>query len=74
MYDLAHENEAPGQCGKCRGTGVYSWGACVNGKMEKSGRCNSCGGTGRQTMRDMMRNRTYNMHKIARMCDGWGGR
>jgi hypothetical protein len=74
MYDLAHENEAPGRCGKCRGTGVYGWGASVNGKMEKSGPCHSCRGTGRQTMRDMLRNRTYNVHKIARMCDGWGGR
>ena len=72
MYDLAHENEAPGRCGKCRGTGIYSWGARVNGKMEKSGRCNSCGGTGRQTMRDIMRNRTYNTHKIAWLCNGGG--
>ena len=44
----------------------------VNGKMEKSGRCNSCGGTGRQTMRDIMRNRTYNTHKIAWLCNGGG--
>jgi DnaJ-class molecular chaperone len=70
MYDLAHQNDAPGRCGKCRGTGVYSWGASVNGKMERSGRCNSCRGTGRQTVRDIMRNATYNRYKIARICEG----
>jgi hypothetical protein len=72
VYDLAHENEAPGRCGKCRGTGRYSWGASVNGKVAKSGPCHSCRGTGRQTMRDMMRNATYNRHKIAWLCSGGG--
>ena len=70
MYDLAHENEAPGRCGKCRGTGTYNWGGSVNGHSRFSGQCNSCRGTGRQTMRDMMRNRTYNTHKIARLYSG----
>jgi hypothetical protein len=72
MYDLAHENDAPGRCGKCRGTGVYGWGACVNGQMQHSGPCHSCRGTGRQTVRDITRNATYNRYKIARICDGWG--
>ena len=67
MYDLAHENNTPGRCGKCNGTGEYRWGATVNGKSQHRGRCNSCRGTGRQTMADMMRNRTYNRYKLARI-------
>jgi DnaJ-class molecular chaperone len=67
MYDLAHENEKPGQCGKCRGTGRYSWGVSVNGKMKNSGTCFSCRGTGKQNRRQIMRNRTYNVHKINRI-------
>lgn len=65
MYDLAHENAAPGQCGKCRGTGVYGWGACVNGKMQHSGTCFSCRGTGKQSTIQIKRNRTYNRYKIS---------
>ncbi len=67
MYDLAHENDKPGQCGKCRGTGQYSWGGTVNGKPAKSGECYSCRGTGRQDRRQIARNATYNRHKIARL-------
>jgi DnaJ-class molecular chaperone len=65
MYDLAVVNEAPGQCGKCRGTGVYSWGATINGKSAHSGTCFSCRGTGKQSSRQISRNRTYNRHKVA---------
>jgi len=65
MYDLAHENAKPGTCGKCRGTGSYSWGAIVNGKASKSGTCFSCRGTGKQSTTQIYRNRTYNRHKIA---------
>ena len=49
---------------------AYNWGGSVNGHTRFSGQCNSCRGTGRQTIRDMMRNRTYNTHKIARLCSG----
>jgi hypothetical protein len=65
MYDLSHPNAAPGTCGKCRGTGVYSWGASVNGKTAHSGTCFSCRGTGKQSRRQISRNRTYNRYKIA---------
>jgi len=65
VYDLSQPNDKPGICGKCKGTGVYSWGARVNGKMTHSGQCHSCGGTGRQTQRDIARNEAYNRHKIA---------
>lgn len=65
MYDLSQPNTAPGKCGKCRGTGRYSWGASVNGKMANSGTCYSCRGTGNQTTRQIRVNRTYNRYKIA---------
>ena len=69
MYDLSVPNEKPGKCAKCKGTGVYCWGAVVNGKPTNSGRCHSCKGTGQQTRSDISRNRTYNRYKIATM---WG--
>ncbi len=65
MYDLSIPNDRPGQCAKCGGSGVYSWGASVNGKMQHSGPCFSCRGTGKQSSRQIKRNRTYNRHKIA---------
>src|SRR5262249_49621883 len=67
MYDLSVPNVAPGTCEKCRGTGVYRWGAVVNGKCEKEGICFSCRGTGKQKRADIRRNTTYNKHKIARL-------
>lgn len=68
MYDLSMPNDKPGQCVKCRGTGTYSWGACVNGKMAHSGKCFSCQGTGKQSIRQIRRNKTYNRYKIAAIC------
>lgn len=65
MYDLAHVNEVPGTCGKCYGSGVYQWGASVNGRMTGSGPCHSCGGKGKQTAGDIRRNEAYNRHKLA---------
>ena len=70
MYDMSIPNAKPGTCEKCRGSGVYSWGASVNGRMAKSGKCHSCQGTGRQTTRDMARNKAYNRHKLATLA--WG--
>ena len=70
MYDLSQPNDRPGRCVKCRGTGVYSWGASVNGKMTNSGSCFSCKGTGRQSRRQIACNHTYNRHKIARIAEG----
>lgn len=68
MYDLSQPNDKPGRCIKCSGTGVYKWGAVVNGKSAKEGPCHSCGGTGKQSVKDIRRNRTYNRHKIAWLC------
>jgi DnaJ-class molecular chaperone len=68
MYDLAVPNDQPGRCEKCHGSGLYRWGATINGRSEKSGRCHSCGGTGRQTRSDIARNRSYNRYKISLIC------
>lgn len=65
MYDLSQPNDKPGTCCKCKGTGVYGWGASVNGKMTHSGTCFSCRGTGKQSSKQILRNRTYNKFKIA---------
>jgi hypothetical protein len=70
MYDLSIPNERPGTCEKCRGTGVYRWGANVNGRSANSGPCYSCQGTGKQSTRQIKRNRTYNRHKVARIVAG----
>jgi hypothetical protein len=63
MYDLSQPNDEPGECCKCRGTGIYRWG--MNGSKE--GLCFSCGGAGKQTRSDIGRNCAYNRHKIARI-------
>lgn len=65
MYDLSQPNDKPGTCCKCKGTGVYGWGASVNGKMTHSGTRFSCRGTGKQSSKQILRNRTYNKFKIA---------
>jgi hypothetical protein len=65
MYDLSQPNDAPGTCCKCHGTGTYHWGAVVTGVPGKSGTCFSCRGTGKQSSRQIRRNRTYNHHKLA---------
>lgn len=67
MYDLSQPNDKPGACVKCRGTGTYSWGASVNGKMQHSGTCFSCRGTGKQSDKQIRRNHTYNKHKVAQI-------
>lgn len=51
------------KCGACCGSGVYYWGACVNGKMTHAGPCFRCGGSGRQGQDDFHRNRTYDNHR-----------
>lgn len=67
MADLSVPNRVPGPCDKCKGTGVYRWGACVNGRMTHQGQCNACRGTGTQTQTDMARNRAFNRHQVARI-------
>ena len=67
MYDLSQPNERPGKCCKCNGTGIYYWGAVVNGKPSNSGTCFSCRGTGKQTREQIARNHAYNKYKVARI-------
>jgi hypothetical protein len=67
MYDLSIPNDRPGQCAKCGGSGMYRWGATVNGKSQHSGPCFSCQGTGQQSARQIRRNQSYNRHKLASM-------
>jgi DnaJ-class molecular chaperone len=74
MYDLSQPNAKPGTCCKCKGTGVYSWGARINGRMQHSGACFSCRGTGEQSFVQIKRNETYNRHKIAQIvANDFGG-
>ncbi len=55
-------------CERCRGTGTYYWGACVNGIMQHSAPCARCGGDGCMTFDDMRRGRAYDKHAIVRAC------
>jgi hypothetical protein len=50
------------KCDRCNGSGVYQWGACVNGRMSHSGACFACGGKGHQDQADFARNRVYWNH------------
>ena len=68
MYDFSQPNDKPGTCCKCKGTGVYGWGAQINGKMQHSGKCFSCGGSGKQSAKQIKRNEAYNRYKIALIC------
>lgn len=72
MYDLSQPNDKPGTCAKCKGSGVYRWGAVVNGVPQHGGTCFSCRGTGRQDRRQIRRNRAYNRHKVAALLRGEG--
>jgi len=69
MYDLSVPNEKPGKCAKCKGSGVYRWGAIVNGRASHVGKCWSCKGTGKQSARQIKTNEAYNRHKLAMLCE-----
>jgi hypothetical protein len=56
------------RCERCRGTGTYYWGACINGVMSKSAPCARCGGKGWMDFDDMRRGRAYDNHAISRAC------
>jgi len=55
-------------CERCQGTGRYSWGACVNGRMAHVGDCYRCQGKGAMTFDDMRRCVIYDQVAIARAC------
>ena len=54
------------KCRRCKGSGVYEWGACVNGCMTHSASCARCAGKGHMTFDDMRRGRAYDNHAIRR--------
>jgi hypothetical protein len=58
------------ECPRCKGSGVYSWGACINGRMSHSGPCARCGGKGRMNFDDMRRGRAYDNYAICRAVRG----
>jgi hypothetical protein len=57
-------------CERCRGTGTYYWGACINGQMTHSAPCARCGGKGWMDFDDMRRGRAYDNHAISRAFGG----
>jgi hypothetical protein len=54
------------KCARCRGSGTYYWGACINGRMTHSAPCARCGGNGVMTFDDMRRGRAYDNYAICR--------
>jgi hypothetical protein len=56
------------KCARCNGSGVYFWGACLNGRMEHSAPCARCNGTGQMDFDDMRRGRAYDKYAICRAC------
>ncbi len=56
------------KCARCAGSGVYSWGACINGRMTHSAPCARCDGKGRMDFDDMRRGRAYDAYAIAKAC------
>ncbi len=57
-------------CARCRGTGTYSWGAQINGRMEHSAPCARCAGKGWMTFDDQRRGAAYDAHAIRRAFAG----
>ena len=55
-------------CDRCKGTGVYKWGACINGRMTHSGPCNRCAGKGVMNFDDMRRCKAYDNYAICKAC------
>lgn len=51
------------ECIQCHGSGMFSWGAVVNGKVTHSGPCYRCEGHGRQGQDDFVRNWAYDQHR-----------
>jgi len=51
-------------CHRCLGTGIYVWGAIVNGKPSNTGQCFACVGKGHQNRSDIVRETTYYSHRM----------
>lgn len=46
-------------CDRCNASGIYQWGAQINGRMTHSASCYRCNGKGRQNQDDYRRNWGY---------------
>jgi hypothetical protein len=55
--------KAKTKCDVCKGSGVYRWGASINGVMQHSGPCFRCESKGYQGQADYVRNRIYDNHR-----------
>jgi hypothetical protein len=55
-------------CERCKASGIYEWGASINGKMTHSAECARCAGKGRMDFDDMRRGKAYDNHAIRRAC------
>lgn len=52
------------RCERCDGSGHYSWGASINGKMSHGGPCYRCEGKGCQGQDDFRRNWAYDRYAV----------
>jgi hypothetical protein len=66
MQWVLSAREASTECERCRGTGVYKWGAVVNGKPTHTGTCYQCCGAVRQGQDDYKRNYGHILYSISR--------
>ena len=60
------KNKKQNKCGNCNGTGIYKWGASINGRPTNQGVCYTCQGKGYETSKDRKRNNYYWNH-VARI-------
>lgn len=54
------------KCRRCRGSGTYYWGACINSRMSHSAPCARCNGKGTMDFDDMRRGRAYDNYAVCR--------
>jgi hypothetical protein len=57
---------ACGTCERCRGGGIFYWGASINGRMSHSATCARCAGKGKVNNNDCRRAYVYDNHAIRR--------
>ncbi len=58
------------RCERCGGTGIYSWGAVINGHPSHSAECARCAGKGTLDFDDMRRSKAYDAYAIVKACRG----
>jgi hypothetical protein len=60
---IAAAEDVTVECEQCHGSGMFYWGAVVNGKPTHGGPCFRCAGAGRQGPADFARNQCYDGHR-----------